>query len=90
MHREIRQPNPDVHCSWRVSFGIEIRRPPVKVKTLRPHKVGPISEDQLFIILGFEIEEEITSSDGVGSNIVGDKGSPVSLNPAVRIFWRRP
>ena len=77
MHREVRQLDPDGHCFWGVSFGIEVRSPPVKVKTLRPHEVGPISEDQLFIILGFEVEEEITSSDRVGSDIVCDKGSPV-------------
>ena len=88
MHREVRQLDPDGHCFWDVSFGVEIRCPPVKINTLRPHEVGPIPEDQLFIILGFEVEKEITSSDGVGSNIVGDKGSLVSLNPVVYSFGR--
>ena len=72
MHREVRQPDPEGHCFWGVSFRIEVRSPPVKVKTLQPHEIGPISEDQLFIILGFKVEEEKTLPDGVGSNNVGD------------------
>ena len=65
VHRKIGQFDPDWYCFGGVSLRIEIRIPPIKVGPLWPHEIGLVSENEIFVFLGFEVEQEEASSNGV-------------------------
>ena len=45
VHREIGESDQEWNSFGDVSLWVEVRSPPVKIETLRPHEIGPIPED---------------------------------------------
>ena len=62
MHWNIREPNPNKDSRWDIHGRIEVRGPFVEVEALRSHEIGPIPENQVFVLLCVELEQEEASA----------------------------
>ena len=88
--RKVWEPNPYWHFFRHVDRGIKIRHPPVEIHALRPHEVRAAPEDQILIFLGYELEYEESSSNGIAGHTILHLGSLVTLDPVIGGFCRGP
>ena len=62
---KVREPDPYWHFFRHVDHGIKFKRSHVEIQALRPHEIWAAPEDQISIFLGYELEYEESSSNGV-------------------------
>jgi hypothetical protein len=81
VHRKIREPNPDRNCRWDIHGRIKVRGLFIEIETLRSHEIGPIPEDQVFVLLCIEIEQEVASTQKIRGDFVLDQRIPILNDP---------
>ena len=59
MQRQMRKTNPYWYCVGDVQFWIKVRSTLVKVKPSGVHEVGTISEYEILVCFGFEVESVV-------------------------------
>ena len=88
--RQVWEPNPYWHFFRHVDRGIKIGCLPIEIHALRPHGVRADPEDQISIFLGYELEYEESSSNGVVGHTILQLGSPVTMDPVIGGFCGGP
>ena len=90
MDQQVGDPDPYRYLLGQFHRGIKVRSLAVQVQPLGSHKVWAISENEILILLVYNIEEKAATAKGIAGDSVLEMWLPISLNPIIDGFCRGP